>query len=225
MSEMTEPPIVISDDRIPKHCPACGSVIINTKEARIVNPTTGRRQPFLCLNYKPEEANDPPAPSRRQAGRQPCHHQTWVSPNPVAIGIIFWRSPGGEIHILVEQRGIQPQQKKWAFVAGFMEPGHSVWQTVLSEAREEVGLDLSNTTRQILDQVPSKNNMIVMTFVAVLCPASDEPPTLTPDGTETLAAEWQPLAKFQGEEAAATRAFPWQDVFIPMAIRALGLTS
>lgn len=65
----------------------------------------------------------------------------YPKPSLTADVVAFSRSEGGELRVLLIQRGRDPFKGAWALPGGFCEPGESVEQSAARELEEETKLD------------------------------------------------------------------------------------
>lgn len=197
--------VLIPSSVVPNFCPKCGNPIVNARRARIVHPKRRKREPFCCAQSK-------------FLGRGTCVWQGWISQNPVSVGIVLWRDPRTLTwHVLVETRGIEPGIGQEAFVAGFVEPGHTCAETAMHELLQEIRISSKVTDwRYVGQDSPETNPMLLLTFFTKVM-KNRRMPKLRPDGTETTSARWVPVNQL---ETHTTLAWPRQ---IAMVRRALHL--
>lgn len=66
-----------------------------------------------------------------------CGRTLYLNPKPTATG---WFEKGNKI--LLVQRSLEPGKGAWGTVGGFMEYGETPEQTLMREAKEEIGVDI-----------------------------------------------------------------------------------
>lgn len=200
--------ILIPEYATPDFCPKCRSPIINKRKARLVNPRRREREAFRCAQSK-----------FLKLGKCEWDEPNgWISPKPVSVGIVLWYSLRDRSwYVIVEKRGIPPGKDREAFVAGFVEPGHTCTETCITELRQEVQVGSRPSDWHYVGQTsPTTNPMLLLTFYAKAV-KNRRMPKLRPDGHETIGARWVRVDQLTSH---ADLAWPQQ---IAMVHRALHL--
>ncbi len=117
---------------------------------------------------------------------------TYDYPHPAVTADCIALSPeGGEMHVLLVQRGREPHKGKWAFPGGFIEIDEDAATAARRELREETGvtagqlMQLGAYTRP--DRDP-RERVVSIAYVAYF----DKRPALTA-GDDAARAQWFPI--------------------------------
>ncbi|MEO0771469.1 MAG: NAD(+) diphosphatase, partial [Cyanobacteria bacterium J06649_4] len=139
-------------------------------------------------------------PNERVKRCPACHHRQYPQLSPAVIMLIH---KGNEILLA---RAPRFRQGMYSVLAGFVEPGESLEETVAREVREEVGIEIKNI-RYFGSQPWPFPKSLMLGFVAEY--AGGE---LTPDEAEIEAAAWftkENLPPVPGPLSIARKLIDW----------------
>jgi len=138
---------------------------------------------------------------------------TFVSPNPVAVHILFVRLGGSRFGVALGRRGLKHEAAygKWALPGGFTEAETGV-EAAIAEFKEELMVDVSRVRVRHVDEHYDPDTFCAIHFYAGLWPEVDPPKLqVTRESSEVQIC---PIATLP-----ADLAFPYQADIIRSAIR------
>lgn len=139
-------------------------------------------------------------PTERAKRCPNCHLRQYPRLSPAVIMLVY----KGEKLLLA--RAPRFKGGMYSILAGFVEPGESLEETVAREVREEVGLEIKNIRYFGSQPWPFPNSLMVG-FIAEYASG-----TITPEPTEIEAADWftkDNLPPVPGELSIARKLINW----------------
>ena len=130
------------------------------------------------VRFCPRCGNDATVKYPRSLTCPHCSYGAFYNPKPVACTI----PRNADNHIILMQRGFQPNRGRWSMPGGFVDLGESVEAAAIRETKEEIGIDAEIEN---LVGVYSRNTERVV--VVVYAARAEGTPTRTEEALEVQA--------------------------------------
>lgn len=131
-----------------------------------------------------------------------AYDPTAFPPVAVTVDLVVLTLRGGELHVLLVERGGEPFRGRLALPGGFVRPDETLDAAAVRELAEETGLrDVPGHLEQLRSYGdPARDPRMRVVSVAYLALAPDLPEPAA--GTDAADARWVPVARASGERLA-----------------------